>query len=84
MTTIRMEQAYRLARVRQDRDALIGAARRHVLAAGRSGGQRAATVLERMHRALARHHVFVARDLNRRLIALKRVPAHPPAGEGEE
>jgi hypothetical protein len=84
MTTIRMEQAYRLARVRQDRDALMSAARRHVQAAGRSGGLTRAAVLERMHRALARHHVYVARDLNRRLIALKRAPASRADREGAE
>jgi hypothetical protein len=77
-----MEQAYRLARVRQDRDALMSAARRHVAAAGRGRGAPTAAVLERMHRALARHHVFVARDLNRRLVALKRGPAGASDGEG--
>ncbi len=77
-----MEQAYRLARVRQDRDALISAARRHVEAARHSHGEPTAIVLKRMHRALARHHVFVARDLNRRLIALKRVSASIPGEAG--
>jgi hypothetical protein len=79
-----MEQAYRLARVRQDRDALISAARRHMEAVRRRDGAPAAMVLERMHRALARHHVFVARDLNRRLIALKRGPECAPGEEGTE
>ena len=77
-----MEQAFRLARVRQDRDALISAARRHVAAAGRSDGDPASAVRERMHRALARHHVFIARDLNRRLIALKRRRAGVRDGQG--
>jgi hypothetical protein len=77
-----MEQAYRLARVRQDRDALISAARRHVEAARHSPGEPTPAVLRRMHRALARHHVFVARDLNRRLVALKRGPASDPAKQG--
>jgi|HubBroStandDraft_1064217.scaffolds.fasta_scaffold2360109_1 hypothetical protein len=84
MTTIRMEQAYRLARVRQDRDALMSAARRRMQSAGRGGGLTSAVVLERLPRALARHQVFVARDLNRRLIALKRAPASPPEGDGAE
>jgi hypothetical protein len=77
-----MEQAYRLARVRQDRDALISAARRHVEAARHGHAMPTATVLRRMHRALAPHHVFVARDLNRRLVALKRAPEGASAGEG--
>jgi hypothetical protein len=69
-----MEQAYRLARVRQDRAGLISAARRRV-ESERQGDGALTVMLERMHRALARHHVFVARDLNRRLIALTREPA---------
>jgi hypothetical protein len=82
--TICMEQAFSLARVRQDRDALISSARRHVQAANRSGSLGRIAVLERMHRALARHHVFIARDLNRRLIALKRAFAVRADGRGTE
>jgi hypothetical protein len=77
-----MEEAYHLARVRQDRDALISVARRHGQPAGRSDAAPGAAVLGRMHRARARHHVFVARKLNRRLIALSRGPAGVPEGEG--
>jgi hypothetical protein len=77
-----MEQAYRLARVRQDRDALSSAACPHVQAACDGHGAPTAAVLARMHRALARHHVFVARDLNRRLISIKRRPACASGGEG--
>jgi outer membrane protein W/outer membrane protein OmpA-like peptidoglycan-associated protein len=79
--TIWTEEAYHLARVRQDRDALISVARRHVQAAGRADPAPAAALLGRMHRALAHHHVFGARNLNRRLVALKRGPAGVPEGE---
>ncbi len=76
MSAVQTESARQLAALRHDRDALLAAARRHLEAAGR--GKAAERVLVRMHRALARHRVFVARELNRRLVAAKRARRAQP------
>ncbi len=70
MSTVQTDAARGIAALRHDRDALLAAARGHLEAARR--GNAAERVLVRMHRALARHRVYLARELNRRLVAAKR------------
>ena len=72
MTATAGELARHLGRLREDRDTLIAAARRHLEAARRGATDQANRVLPRMHLALARHRLYLARDINRRLIACKR------------
>ncbi|MBS0377543.1 MAG: hypothetical protein JSS29_03585 [Proteobacteria bacterium] len=75
MSTAQTDAERLVAALRHDRDALLAAARNHLKAAGR--GNAAERVLVRMHRALARHRVYLARELNRRLVAAKRARCAP-------
>jgi hypothetical protein len=73
-------RTYELARMRDDRDALIVLARQHMEAYRREPWQVTKTVAQRMHLGLARHRVFVARRLNRRLVAYRRETAAADGG----
>jgi hypothetical protein len=72
MTPARGELTQQLMQLREDRELLLASARRHVAAARRAVGDQANRTLPRMHLALARHRLYLARELNRRLVACKR------------
>jgi hypothetical protein len=65
-------EEFRIAQLRQRRDLLLRAARRHGEACGSLTSFPGATVAQRMHLALARNRLFLARRLNRQIVAALR------------
>jgi hypothetical protein len=71
---------YQIARLREERDALLISARTHLAAYRSLPASLASRVSRRMHLALARNRLFLARGLNRRIVSeLRRKSASEPA-----